>query len=220
MKQMLDNIPDNLPHYPVFVSNLTYSTGEDELRALFSQVPGFLSVRLFTKSDGKRNGMGIVNYKTKQAGYDAIARFANSQFNGRTLRVEWGRELTDKYDVPRAPRPAPAPPQPPQDWYQYPYQYPPQYDYQYPYQYPPYQYQQPGGYYGYQGYPPPPMPPPPSSGRWDRDRDSSRQRGDRDRDRDGRRDKPIQKQPEIDTNLGRVDSPPPAKQEKPSGDMF
>ena len=217
---MLDNIPDNLPHYPVFVSNLTYSTGEDELRALFSQVPGFLSVRLFTKSDGKRNGMGIVNYKTKQAGYDAIARFANSQFNGRTLRVEWGRELTDKYDVPRAPRHAPAPP--PQDWYQYPYQYPPQYDYQYPpYQYPPYQYQQPGGYYGYQGYPPPPMPPPPS-GRWDRDRDrdrdSSRQRNDR--DRDARRDKPKQKQPEIDTNLGRVDSPPPAKQDKPSGDMF
>lgn len=215
---MLDNIPDNLPHYPVFVSNLTYSTGEDELRALFSQVPGFLSVRLFTKSDGKRNGMGIVNYKTKQSGYDAITRFANTQFNGRTLRVEWGRELTDKYDAPnppRTPRGAPPPPPPPPEWggYQYPYppQYPPyQYPGQYEYQYPPYpgQYQQqPGGYYGYQGYqPPPPMPPSPAAPRRDRDRD---------RGREGRRDKPNQKPPELDTNLGRIDSPAPPKSSQP-----
>jgi RNA recognition motif-containing protein len=92
-----DAIPNDLPQYALFVSNLNYKMEEGELRALFEQTGEVLSAKLFTGSDGRRNGMGIVNYKHKMPAVEALQRFGNTQCNGRTLHVEWGKDIAQRF---------------------------------------------------------------------------------------------------------------------------
>lgn len=219
---MLDNIPDGLPCYPIFFSNVNFKTTDSEFNNLCAQVQGFSRSKLLKQGNSNR-GLAIAEYSTKGAALQAIMMFNGMDLGGKKMRCEWGRELTEKYGARPGPPPVPRgdypyPPQYPMG-YQYPPQYgDPNYSFQPPYGQPPppypvypygqppqpYSYGQPYGY-GYEQYPPPP-------GRRDdkgRGRDTDR-RKDRGYDgRDRRSDK--KKDEEIDTPLGRVSSPAPVK---------
>ena len=71
----------------LYVGNLSYSTGENELRELFSQHGEVTSVAVITDRDsGRSKGFGFVEFAN-----DAEAQAAISALNGKDMA---GRSLT------------------------------------------------------------------------------------------------------------------------------
>lgn len=78
----------------LYVGNLSYSTGENELRDLFSQHGTVTSVAVITDRDtGRSKGFGFVEYAN-----DAEAQAAVSALNGKDMA---GRSLTVSEARPR-----------------------------------------------------------------------------------------------------------------------
>jgi RNA recognition motif-containing protein len=178
------SIPEDLAQYPIYVSNLSYTMEEHELKALFAQTGEILSARVFTGPSQRKTGSAIVNYRSKASAVRAMRKFNEMFLNGRTIYTEWGKDIAEKYLTPQAPPirrsaertpqpphvPSPYPPllQPPPQYPPAP-QPPPQYPPasqgpphypsapQPPAQYPP----PPQGYPGQYPYYPYPYPPPP-----------------------------------------------------------
>jgi RNA recognition motif-containing protein len=72
----------------VFVGNLDFKTTRDQLHALFSEIAR--PTDLFLPSDratGKPRGFAFVEFETEEQAQQAIARFNNYDFGGRSLRV-------------------------------------------------------------------------------------------------------------------------------------
>ncbi len=81
----------------LYVGNLSYSTTEDELRALFAQAGTVASVAVIKDRDtGQSKGFAFVEMSTQ-----AEAQKAISQFNGQTLK---DRALTVNIARPREER--------------------------------------------------------------------------------------------------------------------
>jgi cold-inducible RNA-binding protein len=79
----------------LYVGNLSYSTGENELRELFSQHGTVSSVAVITDRDsGRSKGFGFVEFAN-----DAEAQAAISALNGKDVG---GRSLTVSVARPRA----------------------------------------------------------------------------------------------------------------------
>jgi RNA recognition motif-containing protein len=83
----------------LYVGNLSYSTTEDDLRALFSQAGAVASVALIKDRDtGKSKGFAFVEMATQAEAQKAITMFNAFKMQDRTLVVNLAR--------PREERPA------------------------------------------------------------------------------------------------------------------
>jgi cold-inducible RNA-binding protein len=81
----------------IFVGNLDFNTGEDELRQLFEQYGQVDRVAIMTDRDtGRSRGFGFVEMASSEDGEKAIAALNGTQVGGRTLNVNEARPKTDR----------------------------------------------------------------------------------------------------------------------------
>jgi len=79
------------------VGNLSFNTGEDELRQLFEQYGQVDRVAIMTDRDtGRSRGFGFVEMTNDEDGEKAIAALNGSQVGGRTLNVNEARPKPDR----------------------------------------------------------------------------------------------------------------------------
>jgi RNA recognition motif-containing protein len=81
----------------IFVGNLDFNTGEDELRQLFEQYGQVDRVAIMTDRDtGRSRGFGFVEMTNTEDGEKAIAALNGTQVGGRTLNVNEARPKTER----------------------------------------------------------------------------------------------------------------------------
>jgi RNA recognition motif-containing protein len=81
----------------IFVGNLDFNTGEDELRQLFEQYGQVDRVAIMTDRDtGRSRGFGFVEMASSEDGEKAIAALNGTQVGGRTLNVNEARPKTER----------------------------------------------------------------------------------------------------------------------------
>ena len=81
----------------IFVGNLSFNTGEDELRQLFEQYGQVDRVSIMTDRDtGRSRGFGFVEMANAEEGDKAIAALNGTQVGGRTLNVNEARPKADR----------------------------------------------------------------------------------------------------------------------------
>lgn len=90
----------------VFVGNLSFQAGEDDLRTLFSSCGNIIRVKILTGPDGRSKGVGFVGFDT-EAGMESALRLDGSEYMGRTLKVSRSGDKA-KREVGDRPRPAAA----------------------------------------------------------------------------------------------------------------
>lgn len=79
----------------LYVGNLSYRTGEDALRQLFSEAGEVTDVFLPTDRDtGRARGFGFVEMADETSAADAIRRFDGYTLDERQLRVNEAQEKT------------------------------------------------------------------------------------------------------------------------------
>ncbi|NNF06788.1 MAG: RNA-binding protein [Candidatus Eisenbacteria bacterium] len=84
----------------IYVGNLPFSANEDAVRELFSQFGNVTAVSLITDRDtGRPRGFGFVEMEEGMA--EAISALDNSDFGGRTLRVNEARPREERSRSPR-----------------------------------------------------------------------------------------------------------------------
>jgi len=84
----------------LYVGNLSYSTSEAGVRALFEQHGEVASVNLITDRDsGRPKGFGFVEMASPEMAEAAKAALDGTQLDGRTLKVDVAKEMQ-----PRTPR--------------------------------------------------------------------------------------------------------------------
>jgi cold-inducible RNA-binding protein len=81
----------------IFVGNLSFNTGEDELRQLFEQYGQVDRVSIMTDRDtGRSRGFGFVEMTNAEDGEKAIAALNGTQLGGRTLNVNEARPKMER----------------------------------------------------------------------------------------------------------------------------
>jgi len=81
----------------IFVGNLNFNTGEDELRQLFEAYGQVERVSILTDRDtGRSRGFGFVEMASNEDGEKAIAALNGSQVGGRTINVNEARPKSDR----------------------------------------------------------------------------------------------------------------------------
>lgn len=81
----------------LYVGNLSYSTTEEDLRVLFSEVGTPASVTIITdRYSGQSKGFAFVEMESDQAAQDAIQRFNDYEVGGRNLKVSEARPQTER----------------------------------------------------------------------------------------------------------------------------
>lgn len=81
----------------LYVGNLSYSSSEDDLKALFAQAGTVKSVAIIKDRDtGRSKGFGFVEMETAEEAQKAITMFHNFQFQQRTLTVNIARPREER----------------------------------------------------------------------------------------------------------------------------
>lgn len=81
----------------IFVGNLDFNTGEDELRQLFETYGQVDRVSIMTdRETGRSRGFGFVEMTNAEDGEKAIAALNGSQLGGRTLNVNEARPKVER----------------------------------------------------------------------------------------------------------------------------
>lgn len=81
----------------IFVGNLSFNTGEDELRQAFEGYGQVDRVSIMTDRDtGRSRGFGFVEMASSEDGEKAIAALNGSQLGGRTVNVNEARPKADR----------------------------------------------------------------------------------------------------------------------------
>ena len=81
----------------LFVGNLSYQTGENDLQDYFAQVGAVTSVNLMMdKVTGKSRGFAFVEYASAEDAQKAIEQFHNKDFQGRSITVNVARPREDR----------------------------------------------------------------------------------------------------------------------------
>lgn len=76
----------------LYVGNLSYSTTEDDLHKLFTQVGPVVSVALITdRMTGQSKGFGFIEMETEKAAHEAIQRLNSQELNQRSITVSEAR---------------------------------------------------------------------------------------------------------------------------------
>jgi cold-inducible RNA-binding protein len=77
----------------LYVGGLSFSTDEDEVRQLFSQIGEVQSCRLVLNRDSKQSrGFAFVEMASAAEAQQAISRFDGYQLDGRSLAVSEAKE--------------------------------------------------------------------------------------------------------------------------------
>ncbi len=77
----------------VFVGSLSWNTGDQELRDLFSQIGEVSEVKVITdRETGRSRGFGFVTFTSSEDASNAVARLDNTEFDGRTIKVNIAEE--------------------------------------------------------------------------------------------------------------------------------
>jgi cold-inducible RNA-binding protein len=81
----------------IFVGNLSFNTGEDELRQAFEAYGQVDRVSIMTDRDtGRSRGFGFVEMASNEDGEKAIAALNGSQVGGRTINVNEARPKAER----------------------------------------------------------------------------------------------------------------------------
>src|SRR5262245_44683475 len=76
----------------LYVGNLAFTTRENDLQQLFSQVGSVESVSMVTDRDtGRSRGFAFVEMASKSEGEAAISKFNGAELDGRSLTVNEAR---------------------------------------------------------------------------------------------------------------------------------
>ena len=80
----------------LYVGNLSYSAGEEELRELFSQYGTVESVAVITDRDtGRSKGFAFVEFNNDQEAQNAISGLNGKEVSGRSLTVSPARPKSE-----------------------------------------------------------------------------------------------------------------------------
>ena len=80
----------------IYVSNLSYNTGNAELNDLFAAFGEVTSANVITdRETGRSRGFGFVEMSSDTDGNAAIAGLNDKQVEGRNMNVSIARERTD-----------------------------------------------------------------------------------------------------------------------------
>lgn len=78
----------------LYVGNLSYNTGDDELKLAFSQCGSVSEVKIvLDRETGRSRGFGFVTMSTEQEAQEAVTRWSGAVLGGRSLTVN---EAVDK----------------------------------------------------------------------------------------------------------------------------
>ena len=81
----------------IFVGNLSFNTGEDELRQLFEQYGQVDRVAIMTDRDtGRSRGFAFVEMTNAEDGEKAFAALNGTQLGGRTLNINEARPKMER----------------------------------------------------------------------------------------------------------------------------
>jgi RNA recognition motif-containing protein len=81
----------------LFVGNLSYQTGENDLQDYFAQAGMVNSVNLMLdKVTGKSRGFAFVEFADAEAAQRAIDQLHNKEFQGRQLTINIARPREDR----------------------------------------------------------------------------------------------------------------------------
>jgi cold-inducible RNA-binding protein len=76
----------------LFVGNLSYQTGENDLQDYFAQAGTVASVNLMLdKTTGKSRGFAFVEFADSESAQRAIEQLHNKEFQGRQLTINIAR---------------------------------------------------------------------------------------------------------------------------------
>jgi RNA recognition motif-containing protein len=79
----------------LYVGNLSYSTGESDLRELFAAYGAVESVAVITDRDsGRSKGFGFVEFGNDDEARNAISALSGQEYGGRALTVNEARPKT------------------------------------------------------------------------------------------------------------------------------
>jgi RNA recognition motif-containing protein len=80
----------------IFVSNLNFKVGSEDLKQLFSQYGEVLSSKVITdKFSGKSRGFGFVEMKNDADGQKAIDELDQKDYQGRNITVSVAKPRSD-----------------------------------------------------------------------------------------------------------------------------
>ena len=86
----------------MYVSNLSFHTGEDELRKLFEEFGAVSSAKVITdRETGRSRGFGFVEMGADEEANAAIKSLHNKDVEGRALSVTIAREKAPRSDNKR-----------------------------------------------------------------------------------------------------------------------
>jgi cold-inducible RNA-binding protein len=81
----------------IFVGNLSFNTGEDELRQAFEAYGQVDRVSIMTDRDtGRSRGFGFVEMTNNEEGEKAISALNGTQLGGRTINVNEARPKAER----------------------------------------------------------------------------------------------------------------------------
>lgn len=81
----------------IYVGNLSYTAGEDDVRKLFEQFGEILSVKIIMDNmTGRARGFGFVEMSSNEEADKAISSLNGSSFMERTINVSEARPQTGR----------------------------------------------------------------------------------------------------------------------------
>jgi len=81
----------------LFVGNLSFQTGENELQEYFAQAGAVVSANLMLdKVTGKSRGFAFVEFATPEEAQKAVEQLHNKEFQGRALTVNIARPREER----------------------------------------------------------------------------------------------------------------------------
>ncbi len=81
----------------IYVSNLSFNTGDAELKELFASHGEVTSAKVITDRDtGNSRGFGFVEMASEEEGNSAIKALDNKQVEGRNMSVSVARQKTER----------------------------------------------------------------------------------------------------------------------------
>ena len=81
----------------LFVGNLSFQTGENDLQDYFAQAGAVTSVNLMLdKMTGRSRGFAFVEYATSEEAQKAIEQFHDKDFQGRKITVNVARPREER----------------------------------------------------------------------------------------------------------------------------
>jgi cold-inducible RNA-binding protein len=86
----------------MYVSNLSFHTGEDDLKKLFEEFGSVASAKVITdRETGRSRGFGFVEMASEQESNAAMKSLHNKEIEGRALSVTIAREKAPRSENKR-----------------------------------------------------------------------------------------------------------------------